>query len=339
MDADAHAPRPDGGDAEPDGHEPASRGTHPVGEVLDDGSKAAAAPDVSAALAARPRGARGHRHEMQATYRYLRLAIVLLTLLLAISVALQIIADDGEVLPSVSAYYFSPARDVFVASLCAIGTCLIIHRGRSDTEDVLLNFAGYLTFFVAFVPTTPAHALPGGELPPHFTVSLTQNTWAALAVGLLAFGVEVVLVPQRERHRYSRSGRAVLAAGVVGYLLLAGYFVFARDAFITYGHGAAAIGLFVCVVGLVGINAMALSRYRAECGMGRRRRWANWYTAGFVLMMLTLVVVLGPVRALVPQWIFVLEAALILQFMAFWAVQTIERWNAPSLGADALVPG
>ena len=77
-----------------------------------------------------PSHRQGHLHELQATYRYLRLAIILLTALLLLSVALQIGADDGEVLASVSAYYYTPARDVFVASLCAIGTCLIIHRGR-----------------------------------------------------------------------------------------------------------------------------------------------------------------------------------------------------------------
>ena len=131
----------------------------------------------------------------------------------------------------------------------------------------------------------------------------------------------------------------VLIAGVLAYLGLAGVFIFARDAFLSHGHGAAAIILFICVVALVGINATALSRARAANGIGRRRRWANWYSFGFVLMIVTVGMVLGPVRVMVPQWVFVLEAALILQFMAFWVTQTVERWHAPTRRADSLVPG
>lgn len=73
--------------------------------------------------------------------------------------------------------------------------------------------------------------------------------------------------------------------------------------------------------------------------MSRRRQWANWYTGGFVLMLATVAVVAGPVRALVPHWIFILEAALIVQFLAFWVTQTVERWRAPMIRADELVPG
>ena len=293
-----------------------------------------------------PGDVRRHSHEMQATYRYLRSAIILLTLLLAVGVGLQVAADGGAVLMSVSAYYYTGARDVFVAALCAIGACLIIHRGRSDTEDVLLNLSGYLAFFVAFVPTAPTQAVydPGASGPQvpieqDAVAAITQNTWAALAVGLVAFVLEVVLVPQRDRHRHTRQGTVVRVVGAAGYLVLAGYFLAARDSFLSHGHTIAAVLLFAGILGVVGVNATALSRYRAECRMSRRRQWANWYTLGFVLMLLTVAVVAGPLRALVPHWIFVLEAALIVQFLAFWVTQTAERWRAPALRTDALFPG
>ncbi|HLS16131.1 MAG TPA: hypothetical protein VK095_16610 [Beutenbergiaceae bacterium] len=285
----------------------------------------------------------GHRHDMQATYRYLRLAIILLTLLLTLSVIVQIAADDGAVLRSVSAYYYTPARDVFVASLCAIGACMIIYRGRSDTEDVLLNLSGYLAFFVAFVPTSPAHieAEPrsGAFIPENFITAATQNTWAVLAAGLAGFVIEIAALPQRERQRGSRSGIVVLVAGGVAYLGLAAYFLFARDSFFIHGHGVAAVLLFIGVVGVVGVNATAHARCRAEDGLTRRRQWANWYGVGFAGMLVTALVVLGPVRMLVPQWLFVLEAALIGQFLIFWIIQTVERWHAPTIRADALMPG
>ena len=61
---------------------------------------------------------------------------------------------------SISAYYYTAAHSVFVASLCAIGILLITYRGSTDTEDILLDLAGVLAFVVAMVPTArPAQHL------------------------------------------------------------------------------------------------------------------------------------------------------------------------------------
>lgn len=282
----------------------------------------------------------GHAHDLQSTYRYLRLAIVLLTLLLALGVIGQVIAD-GVVLSSVSAYYYTGARDVFVASLCAVGTCLLIHRGRSDLEDVLLNTAGYLAFFVAFVPTAPVAQSDAQSvsIPDDVTAAVAANTWAVLAVGLVGIVLEVAAVPQRERHLDSRSAKVALGISILCYLGLASFFIFAREQFLTHAHGLAAILLFMAIVGIVGLNGVALSRERHERGLDRRRRWLNRYSYGFLIMLLTVAVILGPIRATVEQWVFILEAALILQFLSFWITQTVERWHGPTIRADSLLPG
>lgn len=281
--------------------------------------------------------------ELQATYRYLRLAIILLTLLLFTALGWQIVADGGVVLPSVSAYYYTPARAVFVASLCAIGTCMIVHRGRSDLEDVMLNFSGYLAFFVAFVPTAPvAIGTVGAEravVPEDLVEAVTHNTWAILVVGLVAFVVEVLVLPQRERATRSRSGRAALVVSALAYLGLAGFFVLAPTAFLRYGHGLAAVVLFLGVVGVVGVNGVALARARGEHGAGRRGRLLNRYTYGFLGMLVSTAVVLLVVRPLVTEWVFVLEALLIAQFLGFWITQTVERWHEPEPRQDSLLPG
>lgn len=292
--------------------------------------------------AAAPSRATDYRNELQATYRYLRLAIILLTLMLGVSVAIQIATDGGAVLPSVSAYYYTPARGVFVASLVAVGTCMVIHRGRSDTEDVLLNLAGYLAFFVAFVPTAQEQVAEGqaeAAIPPDFVAAVTNNTWAILAVGLAAFVVELTVVPQRERNMSSRSARIAFAATILVYLGLAAFFLFARQAFFDWGHGVAAIGLFLCIVCVVGINGVALARALAERGKAGRHPMLNRYTYGFAGMVVSAVLIIFVVRPWMEQWIFVLEAALIAQFLGFWITQTIERWREPEPLQDTLVPG
>jgi hypothetical protein len=283
-----------------------------------------------------------YRNELQATYRYLRLAIILLTVLLTTAVIGQVIADGGDLLPSVSAYYYTPARGVFVASLCAIGTCMIVHRGRSDVEDVMLNFSGYMAFFVAFVPTPRTEVAADGDaaiVPTDLVEAVTNNTWAILAVGVVAFVIEVVVVPQRERATRSRGGRAALTVSVLAYLGLVSFFLLARQAFLDLGHGAAAIILFLGIVGVVGVNGVALIRARREAGMDRRGQLLNRYTFGFALMLVSTAVVLLLVRPFVEQWIFVLEALLIAQFLGFWITQTVERWQVPEPRQDFLVPG
>ncbi|WP_156252047.1 hypothetical protein [Pseudactinotalea terrae] len=283
-----------------------------------------------------------YRHELQATYRYLRLSIILLTGLLGIAVGLQILADGGSVLPSVSAYYYTPARAVFVASLCAVGACMVIHRGRSDLEDVLLNFSGYLAFFVAFVPTARKEAVEGqgtAVIPEDFVAAVINNTWAILIVGALAFVVEMVVLPQRERSTGTRGGKAALVASALAYVGLLLFFLLARQSFLDWGHGLAAIVLFIGIMGVVGVNGIAMARARQEAGHTKRTRWFNRYTYGFLGMLVSAILIVVAVRPFVEQWVFVLEAALIAQFLGFWITQTVERWTEPEPRQDALVPG
>ena len=56
---------------------------------------------------------------------------------------------------SISAYFYTPVRAVFITALGALGACLIIYRGNSITENIVLNLAGLAAIVVAFVPTQP----------------------------------------------------------------------------------------------------------------------------------------------------------------------------------------
>lgn len=286
------------------------------------------------------RVARDDQYASHATYRYLRLGIVLLGVLLFTGVAIQIVSDQGAVLPSVSAYYYTPARGVFVGSLTAIGACMIIYRGRSDTEDSLLNVSGYLAFFVAFVPT-PRQEATGTDATTVFPVDLTaavvNNSWSILIVGAIGFALQVVLAGQTPGRPWHRNPALMLSVGA--YLGLLVFFLTARQAFLDLGHYVAALGLFLGVVGVVGVNAVALARARASEGQDRRAQWTNLYTFGFVLMVVTIAFVLIVLRPRMEQWVFVLEGLLIAQFLAFWLTQTVERWRVPDLPQDSLVPG
>ncbi|MFV0406302.1 MAG: hypothetical protein ACK5LN_05695 [Propioniciclava sp.] len=287
-----------------------------------------------------PRKRRAERYELQATYRYLRLGIVLLGVLLFTGVILQIVADGGAVLPSVSAYYYTPARGIFVGSLSAIGACMIIYRGRSDTEDGLLNMAGYLAFFVAFVPT-PRRAAIGTEATATFPVDLTaavvNNSGAILIVGLLGFTVQVVATARSTVLPWFRNPTLLWSLGAyVGFVI---FFFADGPTYVALGHYVAALGMFLGMVGVVGVNGIAVARARRLAGDAPRDQWASLYTFGFALMLATVGLGLGVLRPLSREWLFLVEAALIAQFLAYWITQTVERWRVPELPQDQLMPG
>jgi hypothetical protein len=56
---------------------------------------------------------------------------------------------------SISAYYYTVMRDVFVGSLCAIATFLIAYRGYARTDNRATNAAGGFALGVALFPTSP----------------------------------------------------------------------------------------------------------------------------------------------------------------------------------------
>lgn len=60
---------------------------------------------------------------------------------------------------SLSAYYHSDMRDVFVGVLCAIGFTLFLYKGFSRSEDWALNVAGVLAVGIACFPMLPTAPL------------------------------------------------------------------------------------------------------------------------------------------------------------------------------------
>ena len=83
-----------------------------------------------------------------------------------IGVALPLVLIFGKmilerqfgILDSMSAYYQSVMRDVFVGSLWAIGIFLICYR-YEHLDDIASTFAGAAVIFVAIFPNPPVHQL------------------------------------------------------------------------------------------------------------------------------------------------------------------------------------
>ena len=285
-----------------------------------------------------------YQFDLLRTYRYLRLAMVLLVLLLFVSVAMYIGSSGGHMLQSISASYYTPVRAVFVSSLCAIGTCLIVYQGSTDVEDVLLNGSGFFAFIVGFVPTRPEQKCVASAIPQDVRDAISNNVTALMSIAVVAFvivmGIQVFATPAPEK-ALSQGAGAALAFSVVAFLGLGGFYVVNRGAFMCHGHDTAAILLFVAIVAVVFVSARGLAGKQAkEDGRPVRAHFWNRYFWGFVLMVVSIavIVVAGPWQGWLDHWVFWLEAALIAQFGTFWLTQTLELWREPRR-EDAPVAG
>ncbi|WP_020657470.1 hypothetical protein [Amycolatopsis benzoatilytica] len=95
------------------------------------------------------------------SYLFLRRAIGVLGISLPIVVIVgKEIVDGGGLLGSLSGYYYSDLRNVFVGTLCAIGVFLIAYRGYGRIDDIAANVAGVAGIGVALFPTSPTAPTP-----------------------------------------------------------------------------------------------------------------------------------------------------------------------------------
>jgi len=282
-----------------------------------------------------------------ATYRYLRLGIVVAVLVLAVSLAEEIVVTDC-IKGSISAYWYSPVRSVLVGVLMAIGLCLIAIRGRGAPEEIALNLAGMLAPIVALVPTvpgktsscegavatTPDVTVADGEKLPEWVIrTIHNNVFAYLIVSAAVLVALIVWWWFAGRGATSPTARTAkwFIWSILGYAVLigVGIVLFATfEGFKTTSHWFSAIAMFVAFFVVVSIN---WRRSRSDPPFGRTY-------LGVGIGMIVAAVVLGGYKLLDdvlevdgwPSWdeeIFWLEVAEIMLFAAFWGVQTWQWWN------------
>lgn len=312
------------------------------------------------------RGGAEDDHEILVkSYRYLRAAMVVVLLWLAAAVLLQTGRQDGDILSSISAYYYTPAQAVFVGALVALGVCMIALQGTTPAEDILLNIGGMFAPIVALVPTARAEdiravleqcreasepvyneqgtpvdceAFEAAEsaLAAATRLNIENNVTALFIAGLVGLAATVVLhlLDKEEVPRFWRN--FTFAAGL--YVVGAAFFFRATDGFILRAHMLAAVGLFACIVLVAVVNALRkagvrLSEHTSPGSKARKIGGVvvsldNPYSVVAGLMVLAVAVgVPANIFNWIPDALFWLEATLIVLFAALWIVQTKDRWR------------
>lgn len=275
------------------------------------------------------------------SYRYLRVGIVSMVLVLFVALALQILTDHRQAGPgeewwyaSISTYFYTPVQSIFVGVLVAVGLCLVAVKGRNGGEDVLLNLAGMFAFLTAVVPTPLAPEACAGE-PYCLDVPerVGNNVWALLLAGIPA----MVLAARPRRRDVLRPEGWDLWVMWLTWAAVAGAHLAWPAAFVGLAHYVAAVSFFVCLIAVAWVNSRDTAVTR---GPGERTRglppsvYRRAYRAIAIAMCAVIVLTLAGLGVahlagwgLPAQTVFAVEAVLLLIFAGFWVLQTVEFWE------------
>ena len=276
---------------------------------------------------------------LQRTYRNLRVGIAGTVVLLL--VAVTIVAGGVGVLPSISAYYYTGARNVFVGALVAAAVAIVVLSGRG-LQRALLSAAGLFAPLIALVPTpVRAGTVPGYDdgcgagttcVPSAVIPDIEVGIATYLAVGALTVAVGVVITLLGDTGSAARNLPSLVIASVV-LLVVFGAWLSARTAFVMGAHLVAAVVFF----GLFALAAVVNAFTRA----GAQPAWRTslyWIVAVAMTVDIAVIVVVastgGIADAAVPP-LLVGEVVALMLFVVFWVLQSIEKWDDadPSVAA------
>ena len=177
--------------------------------------------------------------ELAVSYLFLRRAIGLIGALLPIVLPLGYSITTGHwlLLSSISSYYYTDVRNVFVGTLCAVGVFLICYRYRY-WDDIFATLGGVFAIGVAFCP--PVDPNPSGLAR---VLGVLHVAFAALFLITMAlmclFLFTKSYVPKAQRSSAKNTRNVVyLVCGVLilAFTALAGLSALAPQSFINDVH-------------------------------------------------------------------------------------------------------
>jgi len=265
---------------------------------------------------------------LERTYRYLRIGVAgtVVAILLAVAQA----ATTYGWLTSISDYFYTPARDVFVGALVAASLALFALSGRG-VERALFDAAALFAPLIALVPTTLAPgAVPGVLIdcpgvercfPMQYEPDAANGVFVYVVVGGLVVLVALLLAALRQLSLAGVWPSLLIALVVLAVVALT--WALAHETFLQYAHFAATIAFF----GL--FAAAAVRNAFPRQGPPPSPVFRTLYIAiatGLVALLVTYAIVLPQATAAETPIVLVVETAALALFFAFWVVQGVEKW-------------
>jgi hypothetical protein len=234
-------------------------------------------------------------NQLVINYMYLRKTVGWVGTLLPIAlIAGNVIMFTTTLPDSMSSYYYTHMRNLFVGALCALGVFLVAYAGYDEWDRWITNIAGLGAIGVAFCPTKPT------------VCSATQRTCVAPAVRTLSTSQNIL----GDIHL----GFAAIAFIFLGVMAL-------RFAKADSDDAMTGLGLwrkFLCILGF-------WPRPGEPPSAANKRRGLLCRISGFVILAC---VVLAVLSNLLPQSVkndvpllFIFEALAVFAFGISWFVK------------------
>jgi hypothetical protein len=297
-----------------------------------------------------------HREILKKTYLFLRFGLVGtgIAIFLAVVFTPSGYLPDGEAtLPSISHYYYTPARIVFTGALCAAALALVVISGKG-VQSYLLDLAALMAPLIAIIPTPTAPGEVGreaqlGDCPdggvcipadqfPYVATGFQVWLWMTIGVLSAAFLWGLYQRFAKARHFPKPFWVILCLAFIVWFAYLLLWSIPDQEMLRRFGHVAAACLFSGLIITVAVIEAW--------------RQWADRYDptpppppayfsrpvyAGIYLVLglimsidivvagLTLAVWFSPAESGAGNAVFIVEAVGLAAFAAFWVVQTAEH--------------
>lgn len=131
---------------------------------------------------------RPQSNELVISYLLLRTTVGWIGMLLPFVLLVGNVVMSSTRPDSMSGYYYTPMRNIFVGSLCALGVFLIAYDGYDNVDRWITNIAGAGLIGVALCPTKPSGPLATWqEVVGDFHVAFAACTFTALGLMALRF--------------------------------------------------------------------------------------------------------------------------------------------------------
>jgi hypothetical protein len=113
--------------------------------------------------------------------------------------------------PTLSGYYYTPMRNVFVGTLWAIGVFLVSYYGYDLADRLITDAAGVFAILVSLFPTTPNRPTAGQVLIGDFHLGFACAAFALLSVMAFRFAKREPTLPgltrwQRLKYAFGFTG-------------------------------------------------------------------------------------------------------------------------------------
>jgi hypothetical protein len=157
--------------------------------------------------------------QLVVSYLFLRRAVGWIAIFLPIVLlAGNLISSAASPPESMSGYYYTDMRNIFVGSLCALGVFLVAYNGYDDVDRWVTTIAGLGAIGVAFCPTKPAVCVAGAAACP--APSVRQLAIHQTVVGdiHLGFALLAFLMLGLMALRFAKTGPTPSGQGLVGQL-------------------------------------------------------------------------------------------------------------------------